>query len=85
MVGKKGKTQLLVQYLTALYGNMVALLLYYKKIVKSLKSNEFRLNPHCPSNKQVKVGAIECVHSRQQLQDITSCSPKVVDKTIVWL
>ncbi len=37
MVGKKGKKHLLVQCLTALYGTMVALLLYYKKFVKSLK------------------------------------------------
>jgi hypothetical protein len=44
-IGKKGKKQLLVQYLTALYGTMVALLLYYKKFVKSLKSKEFKLNP----------------------------------------
>ncbi len=29
-VGKKGKKQLLVQCLTALYGTMVALLLYYR-------------------------------------------------------
>ncbi len=37
-VGKKGKKQLLVQCLTTLYGTMVALLLYYKMFVKSLKS-----------------------------------------------
>jgi hypothetical protein len=36
MIGKKGEKQLLVQCLTALYGTMVALLLYYKKFVKSL-------------------------------------------------
>jgi hypothetical protein len=55
-VGKKGEKQLLVQCLAALYGTMVALLLYYKKFVKSLKSNGFRLNPYdpCMANKQVK-------------------------------
>ncbi len=37
-VGKKSKKQLLVQCLTASYGTMVALLLYNKKFVKSLKS-----------------------------------------------
>jgi hypothetical protein len=42
-VGKKDKKQLLVQCLTALYGTMVALLLYYKKFVKSLKSKGFKL------------------------------------------
>ncbi len=52
-VGKKGEKQLLVQCLTAFYGTMVALLLYYKKFVKSLKSNGFRLNPYdpCVANK----------------------------------
>ncbi len=52
-VGIKGEKRLLVQCLTALYGNMVVLLLYYKKFVKSLKPNGFRLNPHdpCMANK----------------------------------
>ncbi len=54
-VGKKGKKQLLVQSLTALYGTMVASLLYYKKFVKSLKSKGFKLNHYdpCVANKQV--------------------------------
>jgi hypothetical protein len=46
--GKKGKKQLLVLCLTALYGTMVASLLYYKKFVKSLKSKGFKLNPYDP-------------------------------------
>jgi hypothetical protein len=55
-VGKKGKKQLLIQCLAALYGTMVASLLYYKKFVKSLKSKGFKLNPYdpCVANKQVK-------------------------------
>ncbi len=55
---KKGEKQLqlLVQCLTALYGTMVASLLYYKKFVKCLKSKGFKLNPYdpCVANKQVK-------------------------------
>ncbi len=53
-VGKKGKKQILVQCLNALYGTMVALLLYYKKFIKSLKSKGFELNPYdpCVVNKQ---------------------------------
>jgi hypothetical protein len=56
MVEKKGKKELLVQFLTALYDTIVALLLYYKKFVKSLKSKGFKLNPYdpCVANKQVK-------------------------------
>ncbi len=47
---------MLIQCLTALYGTMVALLLYYKKFVKSLKSKGFKLNPYDQgmANKQVK-------------------------------
>jgi hypothetical protein len=54
-VGKKGEKQLLVQCLTASNGTMVALLLYYKKFVKSLKSKGLKLNPYdpCVENKQV--------------------------------
>ncbi len=46
-VGKKGKKQLLAQCLTALYGTMVVLQLFYKKFIKSLKSKRFKLNPNC--------------------------------------
>jgi hypothetical protein len=54
-IGKKGEKQLLVQCLNALYGTMVALQLYYKKFVKSLRSKRFKLNPYdpCIANKQV--------------------------------
>jgi len=37
-IGKKGEKQMLVQCLNALYGTMVASILYYKKFVKSLRS-----------------------------------------------
>ena len=86
MVGKKGEKQLLVQCLTALYGTMVALLLYYKKFVKSLKSNGFRLNPYdpCVANKQVKGEQLTvCFHGDDC--KILHLIPKVVDKTIEWL
>jgi hypothetical protein len=85
-VGKRGEKQLLVQCLTALYGTMVALLLYYKKFVKSLKSNGFRLNPcdPCVANKQVKGEQLTvCFH----VDDckILHLIPKVVDERIEWL
>jgi hypothetical protein len=86
MVGKKGKKQLLVQCLTALYGTMVVLLLYYKKFVKSLKSKRFMLNPYdpCVANKQVKgVQLTVCFHVDDC--NILHLIPKVVDKTIEWL
>ncbi len=86
MLGKKGEKQLLVQCLIALYGTMVALLLYYKKFVKSLKLNGFRLNPYdpCMANKQVKGEQLTvCFHVDDR--KISHLIPKVVDKTIEWL
>ncbi len=47
-VRKNGKKQLLAQCLTALYGTLLASLLYYKKFVKRLKSKGFKLNPYDP-------------------------------------
>jgi hypothetical protein len=77
---------LLVQCLTALYGTMVALLLYYKKFVKSLKSKGFKLNPYdpCVANKQVN-GEQSTVCFHMDNCKISHLTPKVVDKTIEWL
>jgi hypothetical protein len=46
---KKGMKQLLVQFQNALYGTMVASLLYYRKFVKSLTDVGFIINPYDPS------------------------------------
>jgi hypothetical protein len=85
-IGKKGEKQLLVQCLTALYGTMVASLLYYKKFVKSLRSRRFKLNPYdpCVANKQVDGDQLTvCFH----VDDckISHLNPKVVSDTIDWL
>jgi len=55
MCTKKGEKTLIVQCMNALYGTMVASLLYYKKFVKSLKRNGFKMNPYdpCVANKTV--------------------------------
>jgi hypothetical protein len=55
-VTKTGEKALIVKCLNAVYGTMVAALLYYKKFVKSLKSKAFKLNPYdrCVANKIVK-------------------------------
>lgn len=52
-VDKKGTKQLLVQCQNALYGTMVASLLYYRKFVATLKKEGFTLNPYdpCVANK----------------------------------
>ncbi len=86
MIAKKGKKQLLVQCLTALYSTMVALLLYCKKFGKSLKSKVFKLNPYdpCMATKQVNGEQLTvCFH----LDDckISHLISKVVEKKIEWL
>jgi hypothetical protein len=48
MTDKKGKKQLLVQCQNALYGTMVASLLYYRKFTKNLMSVRFKINPYNP-------------------------------------
>ncbi len=82
-VRKKGEKRLLDQCLTALYGTVVALLLYYEKFVKSLKSNGFRLNPNdpCMANKQVK-GEQSTVCFHMDDYKISHLIPKVIDETI---
>jgi hypothetical protein len=86
MVGKKGKKELLVQCLTALYGNMVVSLLYNKKFVKSLKSKGFNLNPYdpCVANNQVN-GEQSTVCFHVDNCKILHLISKVVDKAIEWL
>jgi hypothetical protein len=53
---KKGMKQLLVQCQNALYGTMVASLLYYCKFVKSLTGVGFIINPYdpCVANKIIE-------------------------------
>jgi hypothetical protein len=52
----KGSKQLLVQCQKALYGTMVASLLYYQKFIKSLTDIDFVINPYdpCVANKMIK-------------------------------
>jgi hypothetical protein len=53
---KKGNKQLLVQCQNALYGTMVASLLYYRKFVKSVTDIDFITNPYdpCVANKIIE-------------------------------
>jgi hypothetical protein len=53
---KKESKQLLVQCQNALYGTMIASLLYYRKFVKSLTDIEFVINPYdpCVANKKIE-------------------------------
>ena len=53
---KAGQKVLFVECLNAVYGTMIAALLYYKKFVKSLTKHGFKLNPYdgCVANKTVE-------------------------------
>ena len=83
---KKGQQVLIVECLNAVYGTMVAALLYYKKFVKSLVKEGFKLNPYdrCVANKIVngKQLTICCYVNKCK---ILHMSTKIVDDVIVWL
>jgi hypothetical protein len=55
MTDKKGIKQLIVQCQNAIYGTMVASLLYYRKFCKSLTEIGFEFNPYdpCVANKMI--------------------------------
>jgi hypothetical protein len=83
---KQGNKQLIVRCLNALYGTMVASLLYYWKFTKSLSVRGFVMNPYdpCVWNKDVNGKQLTiCFH-------VDDCKTlhvdyKVLDQTINWL
>ena len=83
---KKGKKILPVQCVNALYGSMMALVLFYKKLVASLKGNGFELNPYdpCVAIKPVE-GKVLTICFHVDNCKISHKSPGVVDETIKWL
>jgi hypothetical protein len=83
---KKGVKQLIVQCQNALYGTMVASLLYYRKFVKSLTDIDFEINPYdpCVANKLVEGKQMTiCFH----VDDckLSHRSKKVVDRMVKYL
>jgi len=83
---KKGIKQLLVQCQNAIYGTMVASLLYYNKFSNSLIKKGFKFNPYdpCVANKIIQGKQMTiCFH-------VDDCKlshelPEVMDSTIEWL
>ena len=72
--------------MNALNGSMIASVLFYKKLVTSLKKNGFELNPYdpCVANKMVEDKVlIICFH----MDDcrISHESTPVVYNTVSWL
>ncbi len=83
---KAGQKVLLVQCLNAVYGTMVAALLYYKKFVWSLTKQGYKINPYngCVANKVVKGMQVTiCFHIDDY--KISHKSSAVIDNTIAWL
>jgi hypothetical protein len=83
---KKGSKQLLVQCHNALYGTMVASLLYYQRFVKSLTDIDFVMNPYdmCVANKMIEGDQMNiCFH----VDDckLSHHKTKVVDSMIKYL
>ncbi len=83
---KAGQKVMLVQCLNAVYGNMVAALLYYKKFVKSFTKQGYKINLYngCVANKVVKGKQVAmCFHINDC--KISHKSSAVIDNTIAWL
>jgi hypothetical protein len=83
---KKGNKQLIVQCLNAIYGTMMASLLYYIKFSKSLLDKGFKFNAYdpCVANKQVNGSQMTiCFH----VDDckLSHKSKRANDRMISWL
>ena len=83
---KKGEKVLLVQCMNALYGSMVASLMFYKKLVAALKSYGFEFNPYdsCIANKIVN-GTVLTICFHVDDCKISHVSPQVVEETVSLL
>ncbi len=83
---KSGQKVLIVEFLNAVYGTMVAALLYYKKFVKSLTKQGFKHNPYdgCVTNKIVSGKQITICFHVNDCKIAHECT-KVLDATIKWL
>jgi hypothetical protein len=83
---KAGQKLLVVQCLNAIYGTVVVALLYYKKFVKSLTKQGYKINPYdgCVASKVVKGKQVTiCYHIEDC--NISHKSSAVIDNTIAWL
>ena len=83
---EKGKTVLYVEALKAIYGTLRASLLFYKKLVRDLKSIGFVINPYdpCVANKTVDGKQMTVVWHVDDLK-ISHMVVKEVDNFIQWL
>ena len=83
---KKGNKELLVICLNALYGTMMASILYYQKFTASLESKGFMMNQYdpCVWNKIVNGKQLTIVFHVNDCK-LSHVESKVLDDTIEWL
>lgn len=83
---KRGIKQLLVECLNALYGTMVASLLYYQKFTNSLKENGYKMNPYDPCVWNKTIDGSQCtICFHVDDCKISHKMSKVIESTIEWL
>jgi hypothetical protein len=85
-MNSKGVNSLLVECYNAIYGTMVAGLLYYRKFSSSLKNRGFTVNPYDPCVwNRVIIGKQMTICFHVDDCNISHLDPKVVNYTIAWL
>ena len=85
-VDKKGNKQLILQCMNAIYGTMMASLLYYRKFKKSLLDKGFVINPYdpCVANKMINGNQMTILFHVDDCK-LSHVDPKVNDRMIRWL
>jgi hypothetical protein len=85
-IGKNGVKQLIVQCKNAIYGTMVASLLYYCKFTKSLISIGYEMNPYdlCVANKMVDGKQMTICYHVDDCK-LSHIDAKANNKMIEWL
>jgi hypothetical protein len=82
---KKEVSQLIGQCQNALYGTMIASLLYYRKFTKSLNDDGYIINPYdpCVANKMIDGKQMTIAYHVDDCK-MSHVSSKVMDDTIEW-
>ena len=84
--GKNGVKEILVECLNALYGTMVASLLFYKKFTNSLASKGFKMNPYDPCVWNRIINGAQCtICFHVDDCKFSHISKEVIDSIIEWL
>ena len=83
---KKGNKQLICQCLNAIYGAMIASLLYYRKFTKSIVDEGFEINPYdpCVANKIVDGNQMTILYHVDDCK-LSHVDSKANDNMIDWL